>query len=709
MTEFVAWQRPALRQAGHRPRRRPSRLRAELPITLHDDAGDVSRRPADFLLAGPGDVAAPRRRRRSSAGGRTRATIDAEATMMAHVELAAADLPWRYSPVPYAAGAAGRAPVAGARRRPARRGRAARRRPRRASPAPSCSPSIRSAPSHRWAHVHDVGGRRFSRVVSPAPADDRRRTTSPCSSPAGRRTVAADGSTTLVDSWPTPTGSVTLPCFDRWTFRTTADPGDFASIARRLDPLTPDGGGRAAPRCSSAGPRSASRPFAAEPLRGRRRADGGARPGRRAGGRRRSPTRSPPRSSSLAGEIDARRPLGADPAALRRAVAPGSGRRRGVAVAAARRRRAARRLAPRAARRPAPPWRGRPRGVGGHRVAGPDQRRRRPPGRRRRRRGAAHPPPDASASARRAACGAGGCRPIRSPAWRRCRPCSAGCRPTRGGSALDAVDGRTPALLARPVQQRGAADAASPRPAGPRRRARRHRARRADRGGQHLPASRSRSPTTRRAPIDVLADPARARATRRARCAAASCSRSLTAGRRRAGGAGPRPRRSTPEQQAIDLLVGLRDPLPVDTCAPLPDLGAFAGVGRRRRRPDRRATGRRRPGARHDHRPARRRCSPSPTSPRSWTSRCGSSSASARRTGCCPAPATSPTTASSRCRPTPSFVDALLIGANHQTLGELRWRNIPITTRWTPLRRFWQRISVAGGEPLPDIRLGRAR
>ena len=52
----------------------------------------------------------------------------------------------------------------------------------------------------------------------------------------------------------------------------------------------------------------------------------------------------------------------------------------------------------------------------------------------------------------------------------------------------------------------------------------------------------------------------------------------------------------------------------------------------------------------------------------------------------------------------PTFIDALLIGANHQTLGELRWRNLPITTRWTPLRRFWERIDVGAGAVATDIR-----
>lgn len=49
----------------------------------------------------------------------------------------------------------------------------------------------------------------------------------------------------------------------------------------------------------------------------------------------------------------------------------------------------------------------------------------------------------------------------------------------------------------------------------------------------------------------------------------------------------------------------------------------------------------------------------------------------------------------------PTFVDAFLIGANQQTLAELRRRNIPVTAGWTPLRRFWQRIDGSG--PATDI------
>ena len=94
------------------------------------------------------------------------------------------------------------------------------------------------------------------------------------------------------------------------------------------------------------------------------------------------------------------------------------------------------------------------------------------------------------------------------------------------------------------------------------------------------------------------------------------------------------------------------------------------------------------------------RCRASPTSARSRSSpsstcRCGASCRSDPRTGCCPAPATSTSTTSSALSTNPPFVQALLAGANQQTTGELRWRNIPMVTRWSPLRKFWQR---AGGE-----------
>ena len=44
----------------------------------------------------------------------------------------------------------------------------------------------------------------------------------------------------------------------------------------------------------------------------------------------------------------------------------------------------------------------------------------------------------------------------------------------------------------------------------------------------------------------------------------------------------------------------------------------------------------------------------------------------------------------------PAFVDAFLVGLNTQALGELRFRNIPIVTGATPMRQFWSRVSADG-------------
>jgi len=51
----------------------------------------------------------------------------------------------------------------------------------------------------------------------------------------------------------------------------------------------------------------------------------------------------------------------------------------------------------------------------------------------------------------------------------------------------------------------------------------------------------------------------------------------------------------------------------------------------------------------------------------------------------------------------PAFIDAYLAGLNTQLLAELRWRNIPIATGCTPIRRFWDRADTATGDPGDDI------
>lgn len=50
-----------------------------------------------------------------------------------------------------------------------------------------------------------------------------------------------------------------------------------------------------------------------------------------------------------------------------------------------------------------------------------------------------------------------------------------------------------------------------------------------------------------------------------------------------------------------------------------------------------------------------------------------------------------------------TFVDTYLAGLNTQLLGELRWRNIPVATGCTPIRRFWDRTDTSSGERSDDI------
>lgn len=50
-----------------------------------------------------------------------------------------------------------------------------------------------------------------------------------------------------------------------------------------------------------------------------------------------------------------------------------------------------------------------------------------------------------------------------------------------------------------------------------------------------------------------------------------------------------------------------------------------------------------------------------------------------------------------------AFVDAFLLGLNLQALEEARWRNFPVTTGCTPMRRFWE-LLAADGTAVDDIR-----
>ncbi len=337
---------------------------------------------------------------------------------MAHVELAAPDLPWRYSPVPFAAGAAGVRPwlvlvvglpgevelLDGGRVRLTGAELFAQHPLTLAAPLGPCPrrrrPAVRPG---RLATVADDGAG-LHRRARPRLAGHRR----------GRRLDSARRLVAVAVRFGGPAAASTPGRSAPSPIRATSPRSPSASTRsprRRRRELRARRFGRAAVGVE---------PFADEPL-----AAGGALtvvpqpgdpplfddlPGARRRGRRVA------RRQRRAG-----RPVGADDAALRRAVASRPRRRRAVAVATAGRRRPARRLAARAARRSSSPWCRRPRRLGGDRVAGPDQRRRHTAGRRGGRRRATHPSPGASVSVRRAACGCGGCRPSRWPDWRRCR------------------------------------------------------------------------------------------------------------------------------------------------------------------------------------------------------------------------------------------------------------------------------------------------
>jgi len=51
----------------------------------------------------------------------------------------------------------------------------------------------------------------------------------------------------------------------------------------------------------------------------------------------------------------------------------------------------------------------------------------------------------------------------------------------------------------------------------------------------------------------------------------------------------------------------------------------------------------------------------------------------------------------------PVFVDAFLLGLNAQVVAELRFRNHPLIPGWTPVRTFWDRVNLGSGQTDDDI------
>jgi hypothetical protein len=236
MANFRAWVNSPLRALA-RDEQVAGRLQASAPLTIADlaNAADTRTGAGAFELLGPGDVArlvpATISRRFPAPGA-----IDAEETKAALVEFSRPellDLPWRYSPeVDHTVGAE-----------------------RRLRPwivlivgtddeltftpdgyvvlAPVVQAAHRLAGSWRWAHVHEIDGTTVARLLCPRDFSHDTRYTA-CVVPAF--VVEADG--TLHDAWPVPgAGPVRVACFDRWSFRTGPD-GDFPQLAELLRAVT---------------------------------------------------------------------------------------------------------------------------------------------------------------------------------------------------------------------------------------------------------------------------------------------------------------------------------------------------------------------------------------------------------------------------------------------------------------------------------------
>lgn len=701
MNEFTAWRRPAAYALATNPAT-SARIGAELPITLHDDDGDLPPALAPFLLAGPGDVA-------NLAAGQVTGRrphpgcVDAEATLMAHVELATPDLPWRYSPQPHSPGLVAVRPwmvlVVGtaAEVLPLANGLV-----QLTSQASFEGRTLFDwhplSDAHRWAHVHTVAGRgSFARVICPRKLDVGTDYTAALV-PGWRAAVAPDGTSALADSWGAGAGTVTLPCFDSWGFRTTSEQGDFASIARRLDPLTDDEQrllaerkfGRAQLHVSAvpgavlaAGGALAVVPAAGEPpvvdpLPGDVADAIGALAGDLEVGGRWVLTvpryDAPWHEGPVAGQDWQWPPPGDDvvPDGWRRQLRVDP-RHRGAAglgawVAIA--------------------WQDRIVAAAAQQAA------------------------QVASAAQRIRHLTLGLRAARS-LWTRRLPTDSVARLATlapllgrmpvdaGGSALGAVAGRTPTLAPalfssaarRILRRRGPiARAAAPGAA----------------SVAALIAAANSCPPPQAIPddetriLDAVADEHEAEGLAgELRQRAASI---LTDFYGNADRAGPLAQSLVDDPSAVtDLLSAVRDRAPASTCSPLPDLHAFAdsvaaGVDPTVARPVAAVrvletiSGLREPVL------AEPDVSPELDIPL-WKFLSDNAP-----DWLLPGAGDVPADRVLAVQTNPAFVDALLVGANVQTLGELRWRNLPITTRWTPLRRFWQRVDVAAGEPATDIR-----
>ena len=230
---FHAWQNAPLRGLAD-DTVVAGRLQAKASLSLADlaNVGDTRNRDAPFELLGPGDVqqlAYGVITRRYPAPG----AADAEETKAALVEFKHADmldLPWRYSPevdhgghlrpwLVLVVGADGELTLES---------------DGTVTLGPSVQQAHKLADSWQWAHVHDIDGTSIARILCPRDFESNTRYTA-CLVPA----FIVDDDGTLHDAWPQAGAPVRLRCYDRWTFSTGPD-GDFLTLATLLRAVMPE-------------------------------------------------------------------------------------------------------------------------------------------------------------------------------------------------------------------------------------------------------------------------------------------------------------------------------------------------------------------------------------------------------------------------------------------------------------------------------------
>jgi hypothetical protein len=221
---FFGWSRSSAASGGTRGRY-PGRLEGSAKLTLTvDDGGTSEQVGVPFLLMGPGDVAGLR-------PGAVRSVAPALGDQLAtasycpHVELAATDLPWRYGPEPVAAGSEALRPwivlVVGTA------AEVLLEPDGMVTLMPSVTRDYNLSNSARWAHVQQDDQPRISRLLS----------TRPLQTGQYHLAVVVPAFNSLgAPSW-TPGQRVTIPAYYSWHFKTAPDLENFATLAKKLEPL----------------------------------------------------------------------------------------------------------------------------------------------------------------------------------------------------------------------------------------------------------------------------------------------------------------------------------------------------------------------------------------------------------------------------------------------------------------------------------------